>query len=73
MPAEIIIPTNYLEWRHCIEIQCRQPLTAAYCEQRIAALQNQTDPHTREFIRLYGEAHWRNTLSWFAQARASHS
>ncbi len=32
------VPANYDAWRHCIEVDCAQPLTAAFIAQRLAAL-----------------------------------
>ncbi len=66
--ATAIIPASYAEWRRCIEHDCRQPLTAGFIAARLAALRDPADPHTRDFVRLYGEAHLRSVLAWFEQA-----
>jgi len=63
------IPANYAEWRHCIEQQCRQPLTPDFIAARLTRLRDSADLHTREFTRLYGEPHLRATLGWFERAQ----
>jgi hypothetical protein len=63
-----MIPETYAAWRHCIEIDCGIPLTAAYARERIAALADLRDFRTEQFLRLYGEAHLNRVRGWFAQA-----
>jgi hypothetical protein len=72
MPA-VVIPTSYAEWRHCIEVQCHQPLTPEYIAGRLAALNNPNDAHTRDFTRLYGEAHRCAVAGWFERAASEAS
>lgn len=62
------IPSSYADWRHCIEHDCRQPLTAGFITARLASLRDPADAHTRDFTRLYGEAQHRATVEWFEQA-----
>jgi hypothetical protein len=64
------IPSTYADWRRCIEHDCRQPLTADFIATRLAALRDPADSHTRDFTRLYGQAHLGATLGWFEQAAA---
>lgn len=64
-----ILPTTYPAWHHCITVKCGIPLTSFYITQRLDALQNERDPHTRQLRKLYGEAHYQNLLRWFAQAQ----
>lgn len=45
------IPEAYDTWRRCIEIDCAQPLTAAFIAQRLTALQDPADHHTQQFLR----------------------
>ncbi|PPV05356.1 hypothetical protein XbrCFBP1976_17690, partial [Xanthomonas bromi] len=40
------LPESYSAWRHCIEIDCAQPLTATFIAQRLAALHDPADHHT---------------------------
>lgn len=63
-----IIPSNFTQWRHCIVHECGIELNKPFIEQRIASLSNQKDQHTKQFVRLYGEAHYQKTLQWFHQA-----
>lgn len=68
------IPNTYAEWRQCIEHQCRQPLAREFCTQRLAALRDPNDLHTREFTRLYGRPQLDLTIGWFERAgREAHS
>lgn len=62
------LPKSYEDWRHCIEVDCRQPLTADYITTRLAALRDARDPHTRQFLERYGEARLTATISWFERA-----
>jgi hypothetical protein len=64
-----LIPSNYAEWRHCIEKKCGLALTPDYIATRLAALRDDRDAHTREFRRLYGEAHLHATIAWFTRAQ----
>ena len=63
------IPRNYEEWRHCITVLCRQPLTQPYIDERIAALNNFKDHMTTKFVELYGEPQRVQTLQWFERAK----
>lgn len=64
-----LIPQTYEEWRHCITVICRQPITRPYIEERIAALNSKNDHMTQAFVQLYGEQQRRKTLQWFEQAK----
>ena len=63
-----LIPTNYEEWEHCITVECNIPLTSEFVAQRIEALQNMNDYHTRKFIDRWGQNHHTRTLDWFRAA-----
>jgi len=67
---DALLPTSYAEWRHCIEKKCGLALTPDYITIRLAALRDDRDVHTREFRRIYGEAHLRATIAWFTRAQA---
>ena len=64
-----IIPSTYEEWRHCITVICQQPLTLAYVESRIKALNMPNDHMTDKYVQLYGEQQRIKTLQWFEQAK----
>lgn len=62
------VPQDYDAWRHCIEVDCGIQLTAPWIEQRIAALNDERDHHTRRFVELWGPAHHERVLGWLGQA-----
>lgn len=66
---KIHIPETYEEWRHCITVICRQPITLPYIEERIKALNSDKDHMTAKFVELYGDAQRLKTLEWFEQAK----
>ena len=59
---------SYDEWKHCITVKCKIPLTANYIAKRIAALSDQRDPMTARFVALYGDPYRLLTIRWFEQA-----
>ena len=59
---------TYDDWKHCITVLCRIPLTTAYVEQRLAELQDPTDQRTQKFVATWGEAHLARIVGWFEQA-----
>jgi len=73
MSYSAIIPTSYAEWRVCIEKHCGLNLTSAFCEARLSALRDRSNPHTHDFARLYGESQLAATISWFETAHAQSS
>ena len=62
-----VIPSNFVEWQNCIVRDCGITLDKAFLESRIAALSNMKDQHTKQFLSLYGEAHYKQVLGWFHQ------
>jgi len=65
-----IIPQTYEQWHHCIVDLCKQPLTSAYIDARIKALNDPNDYTTRKFVELYSDQQRLNTLHWFEQAKS---
>ena len=63
-------PQTYAEWRHCITIDCGIALTDSYITARIAALRDDSDPHTARFVELYGEHYHAQVVGWFERASA---
>ncbi len=59
---------TYDDWKHCITVLCRIPLTPTYVEQRLAALRDPADHSTQKFIATWGEAHLARVIGWFEQA-----
>jgi hypothetical protein len=45
---------TYTQWHTAITGPCGITLTREYCEQRIAALQDEKAPGTRPFLDAYG-------------------
>ena len=65
-----MIPNTFEEWRYCITTKCGIPLTIAYIEERLRALQSPRDAATARFRDLYGQQQLDQTIRWFEQARA---
>jgi hypothetical protein len=63
-----MIPTNFTEWKHCIEVSCGIAITAAFASKRIAELSDDNNQHTMEFVRLYGDAYRQQVINWFTQS-----
>ncbi len=63
-----MVPEDYPDWRHCIEVVCGIPLTPHYMRERISALGDPHEFHTQRFIACYGDAHLLRVRAWFAQA-----
>ena len=63
-----MIPTNYQEWRHCIEVKCNIPLTKNFITTRIEALQDLSEDETVKFQKLYGDDYRLQVLEWYEQA-----
>ncbi|MFO0690085.1 MAG: hypothetical protein U0900_15415 [Myxococcota bacterium] len=68
MTVQSLIPTSYENWRECIEVRCKIPLTSTYISARLTELEDDSHPKTREFERLYGTAHLQQVISWFRRA-----
>lgn len=65
------IPTNFNEWHHCITVECGLELTPSFIETRIAAMQDESNHYTQQFIRLYGPQYHQTVLGWFTQAQSA--
>ena len=63
-----MIPTTYAQWQHCIPVDCGLELTPAFCQARLAALQNPKDHHTDRLTSLYGPQHVKQLIAWFERA-----
>jgi hypothetical protein len=64
----ITLPTSYAEWRHCITVTCKIPLTEAYIHHRLQALRDPSDRTTARFRELYGADHLARVIGWFERA-----
>ena len=61
--------SNYAEWRHAITVNCKIELTPEYAQNRINALNDDTDKTTQEFTHKYGESYLNQVIQWFEQAK----
>jgi hypothetical protein len=61
-------PTSYAEFCYLITQRCGTALTRAYCQERIAALNDSSIPATSDFVKTYGEPHCRQVIAWYEQA-----
>jgi len=64
------LPKNYEEWQHCITVECGIELTPSYVSERLSALNNNKDHHTKRFVKLYGESHLQSVIGWFKHAQS---
>jgi hypothetical protein len=64
-----VIPASYVEWRHCIEVDCGIALAPAFIEQRLRALRDPGSQEMLRFARLYGNDHLQRVTAWFERAR----
>ena len=64
-----MIPTNYRQWRHCIEVECGIALLPDYISTRLQALSEPGD-EPRRFASLYGATHLDRVIGWFRRALA---
>jgi hypothetical protein len=63
-----MIPSDYVSWRHCIEIECGITLTADFIKKRIEVLQDPKNPETVRFTECYGDEHRLRVLGFFQRA-----
>ena len=67
--ATVRLPQDFPEWRYCIEVLCKTPLTESYVDQRIVDLTGLTKKLDRQFVELYGEPHRQQVLAWFQRVK----
>lgn len=65
MPEASLFPGTYDEWRECITVRCRIPLTLSFVQSRVEALDDPTHPQTAEFVERYGAEYHQQILEWF--------
>lgn len=63
-----MIPQNYDDWVKCITIGCKIDLTVEFARERIDALRDRSDAHTKKYVEMYGEAYLERVLGWFERA-----
>lgn len=62
-----MIPQTFEQWKQCIVHDCKVNPTKEFAWQRLNIYQNRKHPETDRFIRLYGEQHLRNIITWLQQ------
>lgn len=68
MSEDEFIPRSYASWRHCITVKCQILLTREDIADRLVASNYKREPHTEQFLRLYGDAYRRLVIEWFERA-----
>jgi hypothetical protein len=61
---------SYEQWRKMVTEVAKLTLTADYCKERIAALQDENDRSTKSLVDAYGTAHRDQMVGYFEQALA---
>lgn len=62
-----MVPQTFEQWKQCIIHDCKIDLTKEFAQQRLVIYQDRKHPETDKFIRLYGERHLNNFITWFQQ------
>lgn len=60
-----MMPTNFDEWKNCIEVKCKIPLTKDFAASRLQIYTDHSKQETQKFIELYGTAHLNNIITWY--------
>lgn len=63
-----MVPQSYEEWVDCITISCKIDLTVPYINERLGALRDPSNAHTKRYTQLYGEPYLEQVIGWFEQA-----
>lgn len=69
MKPRPIIPSNYADWRRCIEVDCGIAGTPEIVALRIEALTRSESEEARRFAALDGSGYLRRVIGWFCSAR----
>lgn len=60
-----MIPVDYIEWRHCIEIECGLRLDEEFAVERLKTLSDFNHQETKKFVAIYGPEHLENICKWY--------
>lgn len=63
-----MFPQSYDEWVKCITVGCQIQLEPTYIRERIEALRDPSDSHTKRYLKLYGNDHLERVIGWFERA-----
>lgn len=66
-----MVPHDYLEWKHCIEVSCGIMLTPSFIERRLTELNDDQSVYCHQFDGLYGYGYRQQVIGWFEQAKRS--
>lgn len=61
-------PQTYEEWKYCITQRCQIKLSPAFLHERLEKLADPQESHTKDYIRVYGEAYYQQVVGWFRRA-----
>lgn len=61
-------PQNYVEWQHCITVECGISLSSEFVTGRLAVWRDPDNEESRRFRKQYGDDYWRAMVTWFEQA-----
>ncbi|MGB0328588.1 MAG: hypothetical protein ACPGJR_13770 [Akkermansiaceae bacterium] len=60
--------SSYQQWRSTMTEHAKLTLDQNYCEKRIAALQDESLPQTKSFVKAYGAKYRDQVIEWFQKA-----
>ena len=66
---EVQIPRDYRSWKIMITGQCKETLSREYLDSRLKVLNTPSDPYTKKFREVYGEAYLKSVIGWFEHAK----
>ena len=61
------MPNHFEEWKRCLEVNCKIPLTKDFANSRIQIYTDNSHDETKKFIELYGINHLNNIIKWYKQ------
>jgi|JI8StandDraft_2_1071088.scaffolds.fasta_scaffold111082_3 hypothetical protein len=64
----MIIPNDYISWKHCISVDCGIELNKEFLQNRLLVLSDSTNQETKKMVLLYGQMHIQNLIKWMQQA-----
>lgn len=57
--------SSYTEWRTTMTERAGLTLDRAFCEERLAVLEDENNAETRSFIKSYGATYHQQVVAWF--------
>ena len=62
-----MIPENFENWKKCLEVNCKIPITKDFAASRLQIYTDDTNRETKKFAELYGSNHLQNIIKWYKQ------